>query len=59
VEQGKRTPSELLESTGQIDMDRLKKLEEAHINGREDQSALIYGLVVFGVMMHGDPSNIL
>lgn len=42
-------PYDVLESTGQIDMDRLKKLEEAHISGREDQSALIYALVVFGL----------
>jgi len=36
-----------LEATGQIDMDQLRKLEEAHISGKQDQSALIYGLIVY------------
>lgn len=39
---------DVLESMGQIDMDQLRKLEEAHISGRQDQSALIYALVVYG-----------
>jgi len=38
-----------LEATGQIDMDQLRKLEEAHISGKQDQSALIYALVVYGI----------
>lgn len=42
-------PYDVLEGTGQIDMDQLRKLEEAHISGRQDQSALIYGLVVYGM----------
>jgi hypothetical protein len=37
-----------LEARGQIDMDQLHKLEEAHISGKQDQSALIYALVVYG-----------
>lgn len=41
-------PYDVLEATGQIDMDQLRKLEEAHISGRQDQSALIYALVVYG-----------
>jgi hypothetical protein len=36
-----------LEATGQIDMDQLRKLEEAHISGRQDQSALVYALIVY------------
>jgi asparagine synthase (glutamine-hydrolysing) len=36
-----------IEATGQIDMDQLRRLEEAHISGREDQSALVYALVVY------------
>ncbi|MGB6037574.1 MAG: hypothetical protein WBG42_14970 [Cryomorphaceae bacterium] len=39
---------EVLEATGQIDMDQLRRLEEAHISGKQDQSALIYALVVYG-----------
>lgn len=35
-----------LEATGQIDMDQLKKLEEVHISVREDQSALVYALII-------------
>jgi asparagine synthase (glutamine-hydrolysing) len=41
-------PYGVLEATGQIDMDQLRKLEEAHISGKQDQSALIYALVVYG-----------
>jgi asparagine synthase (glutamine-hydrolysing) len=40
---------DVLEATGQIDMDQLRKLEEAHVSGRQDQSALIYALVVYGM----------
>jgi hypothetical protein len=29
-------------------MDQLRKLEDAHIRGKQDQSALIYALVVYG-----------
>ena len=39
---------EALEATGQIDMDKLRDLEEAHISGKQDQSALIYALIVYG-----------
>lgn len=39
---------DVLEAKGQIDMDKLLKLEEAHVSGRQEQSALIYGLVVYG-----------
>lgn len=39
-------PYDALETTGQIDMDQLRKLEEAHVSGRQDQSALIYALIV-------------
>ncbi|MFT5595833.1 MAG: asparagine synthase (glutamine-hydrolyzing), partial [Flammeovirgaceae bacterium] len=42
-------PYDILESTGQIDMDQLRKLEEAHISGKQDQSALIYALLVYGM----------
>lgn len=41
-------PYDAIEATGQIDMDQLRKLEEAHLNGRQDQSALIYALIVYG-----------
>ena len=41
-------PYDALESTGQIDMDQLHKIEESHLSGRQDQSALIYALVVYG-----------
>jgi asparagine synthase (glutamine-hydrolysing) len=41
-------PYDVLDATGQIDMDQLRKLEEAHISGKQDQSALLYGLVVYG-----------
>jgi asparagine synthase (glutamine-hydrolysing) len=41
-------PYDSLEATGQIDMDQLRKLEEAHVCGRQDQSALIYALVIYG-----------
>ncbi len=46
-------PYDMLESIGQIDMDRLKKLEEAHIGGREDQSALIYAMIAYGLSLNG------
>ena len=42
-------PYDVLEATGQIDMDQFSSLEEAHISGREDQSALVYALVVYGI----------
>ena len=45
-------PYDVLEATGQIDMDQLRKLEEAHISGKQDQSALIYGLVVYGTAVN-------
>jgi asparagine synthase (glutamine-hydrolysing) len=41
-------PYDVLEASGQIDMDQLRELEEAHISGRQDQSALMYALVVIG-----------
>ena len=44
-------PYDVLEASGQIDMDQLRKLEEAHISGRQDQSALIYGLVLYGISL--------
>ena len=44
-------PYGVLEALGQIDMDQLRKLEEAHISGRQDQSALIYGLVLYGISL--------
>lgn len=37
-----------LEATGQIDVNLLRKLEEVHISGRQDQSALVYALIVYG-----------
>ncbi|MEM9050759.1 MAG: asparagine synthase (glutamine-hydrolyzing) [Bacteroidota bacterium] len=39
---------EVIEATNQIDMDTLRDLEESHISGRQDQSALIYALIVYG-----------
>jgi len=39
---------EVLEGLGQLNMDKLRELEEAHISGKQDQSALIYALVVYG-----------
>jgi hypothetical protein len=42
---------EVLEATGQIDMDQLRRLEEAQMSGRQDQSALIYGLMVYGIQI--------
>jgi asparagine synthase (glutamine-hydrolysing) len=42
-------PYDTLDSTGEIDMDELKRLEAAHISGIQDQSALIYALIVFGL----------
>jgi hypothetical protein len=41
-------PYGVLKATSQIDMDQLHKLEEAHISGKQDQSALIYALITFG-----------
>ncbi len=41
-------PYDAIESTGEIDMDKLRKLEEAHVSGRQDQSALVYGLMIYG-----------
>ncbi len=40
-----------LEATRQIDMDQLRRLEEAHVSFKEDQSALIYGLMVYGIQI--------
>jgi len=44
-------PYGVLEASGQIDMDQLRELEEAHISGKQDQSALIYALVVYGLAL--------
>jgi asparagine synthase (glutamine-hydrolysing) len=41
-------PYDALEATGQINMDQLRRLEEAHVSFKEDQSALIYGLMIYG-----------
>jgi len=41
-------PYEFLESTGQVDMDRLSQIEELHLSGAQDQSALLYALIAFG-----------
>lgn len=42
-------PYDVLETRGEIDMDRLRELERAHISGKQDQSALLYALVVYGL----------
>lgn len=39
-------PYEALETSGQIDMDQMRKMEETHISGKQDQSALMYALIV-------------
>ena len=49
-------PYDELEATGQIDMDQLRKLEEAHISGKQDQSALIYAQVVYGTPLRTSQS---
>jgi asparagine synthase (glutamine-hydrolysing) len=49
-------PYDALESTGEIDMDKLRKLEEAHLSGRQDQSALIYALMVYGLALRTSQS---
>jgi hypothetical protein len=49
-------PYDILEATGQIDMDQLRTLEEAHISGKQDQSALIYALVVYGTPLRTSQS---
>jgi asparagine synthase (glutamine-hydrolysing) len=41
-------PYEVLEATDQLNMDRLRDLEEVHFSGSQDQSALLYALIVYG-----------
>jgi hypothetical protein len=41
-------PYGVLEATSQIDINQLQKLEEAHISGKQDQTALIYVPITFG-----------
>jgi len=41
-------PYEFLESAGQVDMDRLSQIQELHLSGVQDQSALLYALIAFG-----------
>jgi hypothetical protein len=39
-----------------MEIDQLRKLEDAHISGKQDQSALIYALVVYGTPLRTSQS---
>ncbi len=45
-------PYEVLEANPQINMAQLRALEEAHISGKQDQSALLYALMMYGISQY-------